>query len=159
MLLERRMKVEERSGGREHELVDDEATRDGVATYSISAHIDPRRPWSSEGRARCVLVGGDRKGLARRRSEVHEPPTAVVGSVNVEADVAACLPNSRKEHCSSAGFHALPSVTDGIARKTIQDQPLHLALASLLWQEDLRQPIKLLGVHPGFVTNRVGVGR
>jgi gentisate 1,2-dioxygenase len=42
---------------------------------------------------------------------------------------------------------------------TIQDQPLHLALGSLLWQEDLRHVPKLLGMRGGFATNRVGVGR
>ncbi len=55
--------------------------------------------------------------------------------------------------------HNHASNDNDVYELTVQDQPLHLALASLLWQEDLRQPIKLLGVHPGFVTNRVGVGR
>jgi len=46
---------------------------------------------------------------------------------------------------------------------TIQDQPLHLALGSLLWHEDLRRRPKLLGLTSGFATNRprveVGAGK
>jgi gentisate 1,2-dioxygenase len=37
---------------------------------------------------------------------------------------------------------------------TIQDQPFHLALESLLWQEDLKRQARLLGVESGFSTNR-----
>jgi gentisate 1,2-dioxygenase len=37
---------------------------------------------------------------------------------------------------------------------TIQDQPFHLALESLLWQEDLKRKPRLLGVQSGFDTNR-----
>jgi len=38
---------------------------------------------------------------------------------------------------------------------TIQDSPLHLAMDSLLWQENLRTRPILLGSHRGFDTNRV----
>jgi len=38
---------------------------------------------------------------------------------------------------------------------TIQDSPLHLAMDSLLWQENLRTKPILLGSHRGFDTNRV----
>lgn len=41
---------------------------------------------------------------------------------------------------------------------TIQDQPFHLACESLLWQEDLRVPPRLLGTEPGFQTNRLQIG-
>jgi gentisate 1,2-dioxygenase len=37
---------------------------------------------------------------------------------------------------------------------TIQDQPLNIAMESLLWQEDLKHPPILLGSQPGFTTNR-----
>lgn len=37
---------------------------------------------------------------------------------------------------------------------TIQDQPLNIAMESLLWQEDLKGPIRLLGKEAGFETNR-----
>jgi gentisate 1,2-dioxygenase len=37
---------------------------------------------------------------------------------------------------------------------TIQDQPYHIQLESLLWQEELRSPPVLLGVQTGFSTNR-----
>lgn len=38
---------------------------------------------------------------------------------------------------------------------TVQDQPLNLAMESLLWQESLKAPPALLGVEEGFSTNRV----
>ncbi len=37
---------------------------------------------------------------------------------------------------------------------TIQDQPYHIHLESLLWQEELRNPPILLGTQAGFSTNR-----
>lgn len=37
---------------------------------------------------------------------------------------------------------------------TIQDSPFHLALDSLLWQENLKHPPVLIGSHPGWETNR-----
>jgi gentisate 1,2-dioxygenase len=39
----------------------------------------------------------------------------------------------------------------------VQDNPLHLAMGSLVWQEDLREPVRLLGAEPGFTTNRDAV--
>ncbi|MEQ8485627.1 MAG: cupin domain-containing protein [Pseudomonadales bacterium] len=37
---------------------------------------------------------------------------------------------------------------------TIQDQPLNIYMESLLWQEDLAHPARILGSHEGFATNR-----
>ncbi|MCA9771714.1 MAG: cupin domain-containing protein, partial [Myxococcales bacterium] len=37
---------------------------------------------------------------------------------------------------------------------TVQDLPFHIALESLLWQEDLKRPPALLGTQAGFATNR-----
>jgi len=37
---------------------------------------------------------------------------------------------------------------------TVQDQPLHITMESLLWQENLKKPAALLGSEPGFETNR-----
>ncbi|MCH7486232.1 MAG: gentisate 1,2-dioxygenase [Proteobacteria bacterium] len=37
---------------------------------------------------------------------------------------------------------------------TIQDQPLNIAMESLLWQEDLKLPAAILGSEAGFGTNR-----
>ena len=45
---------------------------------------------------------------------------------------------------------------DVVYELTVQDQPLHLAMESLLWQEDLRRPPRLLGADEGFTTNRAG---
>jgi gentisate 1,2-dioxygenase len=39
---------------------------------------------------------------------------------------------------------------------TVQDQPFHIAIESLLWQEDLKRPARVLGTQPGFSTNRNG---
>ncbi len=37
---------------------------------------------------------------------------------------------------------------------TIQDQPLNIYMESLLWQESLDQPGRILGSDAGFATNR-----
>lgn len=37
---------------------------------------------------------------------------------------------------------------------TIQDQPLNIYMESLLWQEDMKGPISVLGTELGFATNR-----
>jgi gentisate 1,2-dioxygenase len=37
---------------------------------------------------------------------------------------------------------------------TVQDQPLNIAMESLLWQEDMHKPPALLGAQAGFTTNR-----
>lgn len=37
---------------------------------------------------------------------------------------------------------------------TIQDQPLNIYMESLLWQEDLAHPARILGTSEGFATNR-----
>ena len=37
---------------------------------------------------------------------------------------------------------------------TIQDQPLNIYMESLLWQESLDYPGRILGVDAGFATNR-----
>ena len=40
---------------------------------------------------------------------------------------------------------------------TIQDMPFCINTDALLWQEDLKGPISLLGSHAGFETNRTKV--
>jgi gentisate 1,2-dioxygenase len=46
---------------------------------------------------------------------------------------------------------------DAVYELTIQDQPFHIAMESLLWQEDLHHPPRVLGAEPGFGTNRAEV--
>jgi gentisate 1,2-dioxygenase len=41
---------------------------------------------------------------------------------------------------------------------TVQDSPLNIAMNSLLWQENLREPPSVLGSETGFETNRQKVG-
>ena len=50
--------------------------------------------------------------------------------------------------------HNHASKDEDVYELTIQDQPMHLALGSLLWHEDLRGEPKLLGLSTGFSTNR-----
>jgi len=50
--------------------------------------------------------------------------------------------------------HNHASKDEDVYELTIQDQPMHLALGSLLWQEDLRGDPKLLGLSRGFATSR-----
>ncbi|HAT26688.1 MAG TPA: gentisate 1,2-dioxygenase [Gammaproteobacteria bacterium] len=42
---------------------------------------------------------------------------------------------------------------DPVYELTVQDQPLNIYMESLLWQEDLAEPGKILGAHQGFTTN------
>lgn len=53
-------------------------------------------------------------------------------------------------------IHNHASKDESVYELTIQDQPMHLALGSLLWHEDLSREPKLLGLTSGFVTNRSG---
>ncbi|MGH9969562.1 MAG: cupin domain-containing protein [Pyrinomonadaceae bacterium] len=53
-------------------------------------------------------------------------------------------------------IHNHASKDESVYELTIQDQPMHLALGSLLWHEDLSREPKLLGLTSGFVTNRTG---
>ena len=56
-------------------------------------------------------------------------------------------------------IHNHASNDDGpVYELTVQDQPLHIAMESLLWQEDLKLPPRLLGTSAGFDTNRLEVG-
>ena len=50
--------------------------------------------------------------------------------------------------------HNHASHDESVYELTVQDQPLNIAMESLLWQEDLKLPIALLGADVGFGTNR-----
>jgi gentisate 1,2-dioxygenase len=50
--------------------------------------------------------------------------------------------------------HNHASYDEPVYELTVQDQPLNLAMESLLWQESLKAPLALLGVQEGFSTNR-----
>jgi len=52
------------------------------------------------------------------------------------------------------GVHNHASYEAPVYELTIQDSPLHIAMESLLWQEDLKGPVAVLGAEPGFGTNR-----
>ena len=43
---------------------------------------------------------------------------------------------------------------DRVYELTVQDQPLNIAMESLLWQEDLKHQPRVLGAQDGFATNR-----
>ena len=56
--------------------------------------------------------------------------------------------------------HHHASHDEPVYELTVQDQPFHLALESLLWQEDMKRPLSVLGTQRGFATNRgEGEGR
>ncbi len=50
--------------------------------------------------------------------------------------------------------HNHASHDEPVYELTIQDQPLNIAMESLLWQESLKEPPALLGAEEGFETNR-----
>jgi gentisate 1,2-dioxygenase len=50
--------------------------------------------------------------------------------------------------------HHASGPDDHVYELTVQDQPLNIAMESLLWQEDLRRPARVLGTESGFDTNR-----
>jgi len=52
------------------------------------------------------------------------------------------------------GVHNHASYDEPVYELTVQDQPFHIAMESLLWQEDLKKPLAVLGVQEGFDTNR-----
>jgi gentisate 1,2-dioxygenase len=43
---------------------------------------------------------------------------------------------------------------DYVHELTVQDQPLNIAMESLLWQESLKLPMAVLGQQEGFGTNK-----
>ncbi|HVM51790.1 MAG TPA: cupin domain-containing protein [Acidimicrobiales bacterium] len=51
-------------------------------------------------------------------------------------------------------IHRHASHGEDVYELTIQDSPLNLAMDSLLWQEDLKHPPRMLGTSKGFATNR-----
>ncbi len=54
--------------------------------------------------------------------------------------------------------HNHASYDQPVYELTIQDSPLNIAMESLLWQENLDQPLAVLGAQAGFATNRGKVG-
>ena len=54
-------------------------------------------------------------------------------------------------------IHNHASYDEPVYELTIQDQPLNIAMESLLWQESLKEPPALLGAEEGFATNRATV--
>ena len=50
--------------------------------------------------------------------------------------------------------HNHASYDEYVYELTVQDQPLHLFMESLIWQEDLKLSATLLGSIVGFGTNR-----
>jgi gentisate 1,2-dioxygenase len=54
--------------------------------------------------------------------------------------------------------HNHASHDDYVYELTVQDQPLHIAMESLLWQESLKMPFAVLGQQEGFGTNKAAAG-
>jgi quercetin dioxygenase-like cupin family protein len=51
-------------------------------------------------------------------------------------------------------IHNHASYDEDVYELTIQDSPLNIWMGSLLWQENLSQPLEALGATGGFTTNR-----
>jgi gentisate 1,2-dioxygenase len=54
--------------------------------------------------------------------------------------------------------HNHASHDDYVYELTVQDQPLNIAMESLLWQESLKLPLAVLGQQEGFGTNKAMAG-
>ena len=54
--------------------------------------------------------------------------------------------------------HNHASYDESVYELTVQDQPMHIALESILWQESLKMPLAVLGQEEGFATNRAKAG-
>jgi gentisate 1,2-dioxygenase len=54
--------------------------------------------------------------------------------------------------------HNHASEDESVYELTVQDQPLNIAMESLLWQESMKSAPILLGSAPGFDTNRAALG-
>ena len=52
------------------------------------------------------------------------------------------------------GVHNHASYDEPVYEMNVQDQPLNIAMESLLWQEQLKRPVVVLGAQIGFETNR-----
>jgi gentisate 1,2-dioxygenase len=50
--------------------------------------------------------------------------------------------------------HNHASYDESVYELTVQDQPMHIAMESILWQESLKMPLAVLGQQEGFSTNR-----
>jgi gentisate 1,2-dioxygenase len=50
--------------------------------------------------------------------------------------------------------HNHASYDEPVYELTVQDQPFHIAMESILWQESLKVPLAVLGQQEGFSTNR-----
>jgi gentisate 1,2-dioxygenase len=57
------------------------------------------------------------------------------------------------------GIHNHASHDEPVYELTVQDQPLMIYMESLLWQEDLKKPWRVLGTEAGFETNVAEVAR
>jgi gentisate 1,2-dioxygenase len=53
-------------------------------------------------------------------------------------------------------IHNHAAYDEPVYELTIQDSPLNIWMGSLLWQENLNQPLEVLGATGGFATNRAG---
>jgi gentisate 1,2-dioxygenase len=51
-------------------------------------------------------------------------------------------------------IHNHASLDEQVYELTVQDSPLNIWMGSLLWQENLNQPMEALGATGGFATNR-----
>lgn len=76
------------------------------------------------------------------------------GRSTVEGEVTEWKAGDLMLSAPGWAVHNHASYDEVVYELTVQDQPLHLATESLLWQEDLKLEPSLLGANAGFGTNR-----
>lgn len=76
------------------------------------------------------------------------------GRSTVEGKVYEWGPGDLMLSAPGWAVHNHASYDEYVYELTVQDQPLNIAMESLLWQESLKHPAALLGAEPGFATNR-----
>ena len=76
------------------------------------------------------------------------------GRSTVEGEVTEWKAGDLMLSAPGWAVHNHASYDEVVYELTVQDQPLHLATESLLWQEDLKLAPSLLGANVGFGTNR-----
>ena len=107
------------------------------------------------------LTTVERNTLVRTAVEVaahRVPVVAASGSQSyaetIELTAAAEKAGDLMLSAPGWAIHNHASNDEDVYELTIQDSPLNIWMGSLLWQENLSQPMEALGASGGFTTNR-----
>jgi hypothetical protein len=97
------------------------------------------------------IDGRDIRRILRHARKVSGPPS---GRSTVEGKVYTWKAGDLMLSAPGWAVHNHASHDDFVYELTVQDQPLNIAMESLLWQESLKLPMAVLGVEEGVGTNR-----